>query len=132
LGVTTGGSVAKRLRMSLSRSSYRFEIVATIDRQAQLRALLELEPVVARWTMRFARGRGEHLALVRRYLMTQAEMHIGLVREVRRGKLADSELIVVVDEFAETVRAIQRPSLSATQERRFRNDLEAALRAHAF
>jgi hypothetical protein len=105
--------------------------VPGVDRQAQLRALLELEPVVAWWSSRFARGGGgEHVEFVWRYLMTQAELHVGLVREVRRGKVSESELIVVVDEFTETVRAIERPAFSATQERRFRNDIEAALRAH--
>jgi hypothetical protein len=126
LRVTIGGSVANRLRTRLSRSAYRLAVVAGIDRQAQLRGLLELEPVVAWWSIRFARGDGVRLALVRRYLMAQAELHVGLVREVRRGKVSEMDLLVVVDEFAETVRAIQRPALSATQERRFRNDLEAA------
>jgi hypothetical protein len=102
--------------------------VTTVDRQRQLRALLELEPVITRWSLRLGRGDGDQVALLRRYLMTQAEMHVGLVREIRRGHVADGEVVLVVDEYAETLQAIRCPVLPSATERRFRSDLAAALR----
>jgi hypothetical protein len=101
--------------------------VTTLDRQRQLRALLELEPVITRWSLRLGRGDVDRVTLLRRYLMTRAEMHVGLVREIRRGQVADGEVVLVVDEYAETLQAIRCPGLSSATERRFRGDLTAAL-----
>ena len=98
-----------------------------MDRQRKLQALLELEPVITRWSLRLGRGDGEYVALVRRYLMTQAELHVGLVREIRRGRVADGEVVLVVDEYAETLQAIRCPGLPSGTERRFRGDLAATL-----
>jgi hypothetical protein len=102
--------------------------VTNVDRQRQLRALLELEPIITRWSLRLAHGDGDHVTLVRRYLMTQAELHVGLVREIRRGYVADGEVVLVVDEYAETLQAIRCPDLPASAERRFRGDLAATLK----
>ncbi len=102
--------------------------MTTVDRQRQLRALLELEPVITRWSLRLGNGDGDRVIQLRRYLMTQAELHVGLLREIRRGRVADGEVVLVVDEYAETLQAIRRPPLSTTLERRFRSDLAATLR----
>ena len=50
------------------------------------------------------------------------------LREVRRGWFADVEVVLVVDEFAETLHPIRRPALSSSTERRVRADMAAALR----
>jgi hypothetical protein len=100
-----------------------------MDRQAQLRALLELEPTVRSWSVRLGRGDGKRRALVQRYLLTQAELYVGLVREVRRARLKDMEVILVVDEYAEKLESIWRPRLTTTSERRFRHDLLTTLAA---
>ena len=105
--------------------------MTTIDRQRQLRALLQLEPVITRWSLRLGRGDGDQVTLVRRYLMTQAEIHVGLVREIRRGRVADGEVVLVVDEYAETLQAIRCPTLPSAMERRFRSDLATTLRSAA-
>lgn len=102
--------------------------MTTVDRQRQLRALLELEPVITRWSLRLGHADGERVALVRRYLMTAAEVHVGLVREIRRGTVADGEVLLVVDEYAETLQAIRRPEIPKSAERRFRSDLVSTLR----
>ena len=101
--------------------------VSLIDRQLQLRALLDLEPVVWRWSIRLGKGSGERIAQLRRYLMTIAEGQVGLVREVRRGWIDGQEVMLVVDEFAETLRAVRRPVLSPRIERQVVRDITATL-----
>jgi hypothetical protein len=98
-----------------------------IDRQQQLRALLELEPIVWRWSIRLGKGNGERIGMLRRYLMTVAESQVGLVREVRRGWVADVEVMLVVDEFAESLRAVRRPVLSTRTEREVAREIRAAI-----
>ena len=101
--------------------------MSLIDRQLQLRTLLELEPVVWRWSIRLGKGSGERITMLRRYLMTIAEAQVGLVREVRRGWIADQEVMLVVDEFAEALRAVRRPVLSPRLERQIVRELAATI-----
>jgi len=103
--------------------------VSLVDRQRQLRRLLELETVVSHWSLRLGKGSGERVAALRQYLRAMAEVHVGLAREVRRGWVADVEVVLVVDEFAETLHAVPRPVLSTRVERRVRGEMAAALAA---
>jgi hypothetical protein len=116
----------------LARADYsqyqRVDVMSLVARQQQLRLLLELEPIVNQWSVRLGNGDGDQIAALRRYLMAQAEVHVGLVREVRRGWFADVEVVLVVDEFAETLHPIRRPALSSSTERRVRAEMAAALR----
>jgi hypothetical protein len=103
------------------------EPLSLIDRQQQLRVLLDLEPIVWRWSVRLGKGKGERINALRRYLMTLAEAQVGLVREVRRGWIADQEVILVVDEFAEALRAVRRPILSTRLEREVIREIHATI-----
>jgi len=96
------------------------------NRQRQLSLLVELESIVCRWSIRLGKGDGERVAALLRYLLTLAEVQVGLVREVRRGWIEDLEVMLVVDEYAETLHAVRRPVLSTRIERRVRDELDKA------
>jgi hypothetical protein len=97
--------------------------LSLIHRQHQLRLLLELEGIADRWSARLGKGDCKQASALRSYFLILAELHVGLVREVRRGWIEDVEVIVVVDEFAESLHAIRRPPLSPTIERRVRREM---------
>lgn len=102
--------------------------MSSIDRQQQLRRLLELESVVSRWSIKLGRGDADRIGALRRYLISLAEIEVGLAREIRRGWVAEDEVVLVVDEYAEALHAIRRPSLAARTEREFRREIASAVR----
>jgi hypothetical protein len=91
--------------------------------------LLELETVVTHWSLRLGHGSGPRIAELRQYLQAMAEVQVGLAREVRRGWVADAEVVLVVDEFAERLHAVRRPILSTRTERRVRDHMAATVGA---
>ncbi len=103
--------------------------MSLIERQRQFRLLLAVEPLVYRWSMVLCKGDTERATALRQYLMRLAEIQVGIVREVRRGWVYDVEVVLVVDEYAETLHSVRRPELSPGIERRVLRELAATLRA---
>ena len=102
--------------------------MSLIDRQQRLRRLLELESVVWRWSIKLGRGDADRIAALRRYLISMAEIEVGLAREIRRGWIAEDEVVLVVDEYAEALHAIRRPPLSARTEREIKRQIASVVR----
>ena len=105
--------------------------MSSIDRQQQLKRLLELEAVVWRWSIKLGRGDADRIAALRRYLISLAEIEVGLAREIRRGWVAEDEVALVVDEYAEALHAVRRPPLSAKTEREFKLEIASTMRSLA-
>ena len=105
--------------------------MSSIDRQQQLKRLLELEAVVWRWSIKLGRGDADRIAALRRYLISLAEIEVGLAREIRRGCVAEDEVVLVVDEYAEALHAVRRPPLSAKTEREFKREIASTMRSLA-
>ena len=99
--------------------------MSLVERQQRLRLLLQLEPIVRRWSAHLAHGDGQRLE-VREYVRTLAELQVGLVREVRRPGRSRSAALLIVDEFAESVRFVPRPRLSSAVRRALERELAAA------
>jgi hypothetical protein len=102
--------------------------VSFVERQQRLRLLVRLEPVVSRWSARLAHDDRERVA-VREYVRTLAEMQVGLVRVIRRPVTHSPRSMLVVDEFAECVREIARPSLPEVVQRAIARELADVVRA---
>ena len=86
-------------------------------RQQQLSLIRGAEPTVCQWSLRLSRGDSPRSESLRCYLRVLVEIEVGLVREVRRGWIGDSEVLLLVDEYAETMHTVPRPALTQRAER---------------
>jgi hypothetical protein len=66
---------------------------------------------------------------LQRFLLALAQIQVGLVREVRRGRIENVEVVLLVDEYAETLHAVPRPTLSKRLERQVVKEMSAHLKS---
>ena len=92
--------------------------------------LLAAQPVAYEWSARLSHDDPQRRLVLRRYFLALGALEVGITREVRRGCLGEAEIILVVDEYAERLQPIRRPSLSAEDELLVRGGMFRAVQHH--